>query len=1218
MDERRPVTILFTDIVASTTMAEILDPEEWKEIVNGAHQRVSEAVTRYEGTIAQLLGDGVLAFFGAPHAHEDDPARAVRAGLEIQRAIADYARELGGYVDNFRMRVGIHTGMVVVGAVGSPEHSEYLAVGDAVNLAARMQSAALPGHVLLSDATARLVRHAFELKDLGEIAVKGKTEPVHVFEVVNQRAAFSSGRGIQGLTSTLVGREHELAELRTALEQLGAGHGQIVFVLGEAGIGKSRLVEEARGTMNSASVRFLEGRALSYGLAPPFWTITQLIQNDLGLADGEPEARIKVALRRRVKELFGEKADDVLPYLTQFLGVKLDGEAAERVKALDGETLKRQTLLALGGYFSRTAEQQATVLVLDDLHWADPSTLETLEQLFALTNRAPLMLLALMRVERDHGSWRVKQAARTDYEHRYTELNLKPLSADEQNRLVNNLLEIAELPERTRRLILERAEGNPFYLEEIIRNLIEQGAIVYENNHWRPTTEIAVVEIPDTLQGVLLARIDRLHADVRRTLQLASVIGKTFLYRLLQAIAEAERDLDKHLALLQRADLVREKARRPELEYIFKHSLTQEAAYDSLLLERRRDFHVQVGTALEKLFAERQDEFLGLLAYHFDRGGQRDKAIDYLIRAGDKTRLEDAHEEAIQFYQRAIELLQDPLTGSGRDSERQAKTWLKLGMVYHTNFDFAAAQRANETAFAMQQDERKRRSVGANVQVGGHNRFRYCGVHVEQFTTLDPGYITDTNQYSIVDALFAGIAQLDDELNLIPHAARSWEVLDDGTRYVVHLREDARWTDGTAVTAADYEWACKRNIHPDTGSEYAHWLDSVVGARAFRQGMTADAETVGIRALDARTVEIRLESPAAYFPYTFAMPITFPLPRKVIEQAGSEWWKPGHIISNGAFRLVRFDRDGGALERNPGYFGEISGNLDRFEWRLIPAESERMRAYLEGELDQLKSLPGRGLALLPSGASTEEYQTSSELNTHYLAIFPQGPPLNDLRVRRALIQSIDRDRITVEDRLAPTIARGGIIPPGIPGHSPEIGLPFDVETARRLLAESGFPAGRGFPPLTFTCSYPAEVARAQEIVRQWREHIGITVQLGQPDEEWGTSGQIPEIVSAPWVPDYPDPDAVLRTMPLYDVLKRAGWGNARFGALVAEAARTPDRARRLAMYREADRIWVAEEAVVCALFYHWEGFTLTKPWVKRAAISPLGTLSIQSITIEPH
>ena len=309
--ERKPVTILFSDIVGSTALAEKLDPEEWKEIVSGAHQRVSEAVYRYEGIIAQLLGDGVLAFFGTPVTHEDDPLRAVRAGLDLQQAISDYAGQLRGYVDNFQLRVGISTGTVVVGQVGSDLHTEYLAIGDTVNLAARLQSAAEPGKVLISESTARLVKSAFELEALGEITVKGKAQPIQVFEVIERKVAPASGRGLEGLRSPLVGRDRELATLEAALAELAAGRGQIVSLLGEAGIGKTRLVEEGRRA--HPRLRWLEGRALSYGQALSFWSIMQLVKNDLGLSDADPEARLKVALRRRVKTLFGEQADESLP-----------------------------------------------------------------------------------------------------------------------------------------------------------------------------------------------------------------------------------------------------------------------------------------------------------------------------------------------------------------------------------------------------------------------------------------------------------------------------------------------------------------------------------------------------------------------------------------------------------------------------------------------------------------------------------------------------------------------------------------------------------------------------------------------------------------------------------------------------------------------------------------------------------------------------------------
>ena len=1213
--ERKPITILFTDIVGSTSYAEKLDPEEWKEIVSGAHQRVSEAVYRYEGTIAQLLGDGVLAFFGAPITHEDDPIRAVHAGLDIQRSITEYSRQMKGYIDNFQMRIGINTGTVIVGSVGSDMHMEYSAIGDAVNLAARLQSAAQPGHVLISEATERMVKAAFNLNALGEINVKGKAAPVRVFEVVERKGIPSSGRGIEGLVSPLVGRDQELVSLRAALDQVVAGHGQIVAVLGEAGIGKSRLVEEVRGEPSGTTLRWLEGRALSYGQTLSFWSINQLIKNDLGLSDADPEAKIKVTLRRRANTLFGDRAADVLPYLAHLIGMRLDDETAQRVRQLDGETLKRQTLWAIAEYFHRLAQEQPTVLVFEDLHWADPSTLEALEKLLALSDRAPLLLLLLTRIEREHGSWQIKVRAESDYAHRYTEINLKPLSAEDSNNLVNRLLQVANLPDGTRRLILERSEGNPFYLEEIVRSLIEQGALVHEGQTWRATAEIASVEIPATLQGVLLARIDRLQEDVRRTLQLASVIGKSFLFRLLEAIAAAERQLEEHLSLLQRADLVREKTRRPELEYIFKHSLTQEAAYNSLLIERRKDFHQKVGEALEQLFADRAEEFYGLLAHHFDAAGNQAKAIDYLIKAGDKSRLEDAHEEAIKFYRRAIELLDQ----SG-DKQRASKTWLKLGLIYQTNFEFEKAHQANETAFTLEKRLRasQPQTHAEHTPTGQLQSLRLCGRNVGQFATLDPSQTTFSVVGWLSSHLFVGLAEFDSETNVVPHAARSWEVLDGGRRYVFHLRDDIRWTDGTPLTATDFEQTWKRNLAPSTHSTYQDYLDDIVGARDYREGRNPDSNSVGVRALDPLTLEVRLNAPVAYFIYLVTHTISFPLPLKIVEEYGEDWCKPEHIISNGAFRLVEFDAEYGLMERNPVYFGEFSGNLDQFWWKLMDGPADIIREYLSGQADYASGLEPRDV---PSHVPASEFlYAKGEIWTSALNLIPDLPPLDDVRVRRAIVHAIDREQL---NKLygSPSLIPGGIVPPGIAGYSPELGLEFNLEQARQLLAEAGYANGENTPILK---SYYVEKWQRpifEEIKRQLFAHVGIQIEVipysmpipWLPVEDSHIHGQ-------GWVADYPDPDNFLRQSSFYRILQNRGWRHPRLDQLLEDAAHTTDRARRLAMYREADRILVNEEAVVVPLFYSaGDRFVhLLKPWITGLKANALGNFSLKDIVIEPH
>jgi class 3 adenylate cyclase/tetratricopeptide (TPR) repeat protein len=675
--ERKPVTILFADIVGSTSIAEKLDPEEWKEIVSGAHRRVSEAIYRYEGTIAQLLGDGVLAFFGAPITHEDDPIRAVHAAMDIQDSIADYRNELGDLVDDFQMRIGINTGMVVIGDVGTDLHMEYLAIGDAVNLAARLQAAAKPGMVLLSEANATLILDDFKLESLGEIQVKGKTESIVVYEVIEAIAPADVKGRMEGDLTPYVGRSRDVEKFQAALYELRDGHGQIVTVIGEAGIGKTRLLEEMRtqfrhevdnldSSLGSPSfIRWLEGRSLSYGSSLSYWPIRQLLLADLELSDGSPKVKIKIALQRRLRELLGEdKVAELMPYLAHLLGILQEAEAETLTKTQDVETLKRRTLKSLQDYFVGVAEEQPTVLIFEDMHWADPSTLGTLEGFFSLTDRAPLMLLLIMRPERSHESWKMKLAAETTYPHRYIELQLSRLSEQDSHQLLDHLLGAGELPEEVEREIMQRSGGNPFYLEEIVHHLREEGLIVQEDGGWKVTQGIHEFGIPNTLHGMLLARIDRLEEDVRRTLQMASVIGKSFLYRILESISEAEKELDEHLSQLQRLDLVREKARLPELEYMFKHTLTQEAAYNSLLHKRRKEFHLKVGQALEGLFPDRIEDFLGLLAHHFEIAEAYDKALDYLGRAERKARLDGAYQEAFDYQFRILRMSEehgDPL-----------------------------------------------------------------------------------------------------------------------------------------------------------------------------------------------------------------------------------------------------------------------------------------------------------------------------------------------------------------------------------------------------------------------------------------------------------------------------------------------------------------------------------------------------------------------------
>lgn len=1205
--ERKPITILFTDIVGSTALAEMLDPEAWKEIVSGAHRIVASAVNRYEGTIAQLLGDGVLVFFGAPVTHEEDPLRAVLAALEIQQEMKVYEQRLQGVIERLQMRIGINTGLVVVGSVGSAGHLEYLAIGDAVNLAARLQSACRPGSVLLSEATAHLVGAAFALEPLGEIEVKGKLAPVAVFEVKEVHPPRENRRSFVELRSPLVGRNSELTSLQAALDQLKSGLGQIVSVVGEAGIGKSRLVDEAcyrSGCGSGGLLRVLEGRALSYGQKLSFWTIRQLIQADLQLSDGDPELKIRLALRRRLQTLFGEDAGaGVYPYIGSVLGIQLQDEAAEQVRLLDGETLKYQTLQVITRYFTRLAEERPTVLIFDDLHWSDPSSLEALDLLLPVTDNAPLMLLTVSRLEREHASWRLLLKAQSEFAHRYTGIMLQPLSGEEQNRLVDNLLAIADLPEVVRIRILERAEGNPLFLEEIVRQLIDQGAIVREGERWRATGSLLEESIPDTLRGVLLARIDRLQEDVRRTLQLASVIGKSFLYSLLAAIGEAEQQLAGQLAMLQRLDLVREKSRLPELEYMFKHSLTQEAAYHSMLLEQRRMYHRRVGIALEALFAGRLEEFTGLLAYHFDAAGETHKALDYLIQAGDRARISEEPMEAVGYYRRVVELLE----GTG-DNDRLAKVWLKLGLVYHANFQFEETYQAYEQAFALKQRTQKvrgatRTELGQTLRILGVVHYEDC---------YDPGSTFSLPEGTIMHLLFAGLVAMDDEMNVLPEVARSWQVVDDGYRYLFHLRRDVRWTDGTPVTAHDFEYAWKRNLHPSQENYALQLLYVVRGARTYHEGRLSDPDCVAVRASDDWTLEVTLERPAAYFPYIVTHPVTFPLPRWVVERCGAEWWRPGNIQSNGQFRLVSFDPETGVtLERNPRYFGEVAGNVRRIQFGNAPlAEREQHYRNDRCEIVQVGKFYGSSGYAPPGEVAPHRF-----LVCNYFVANPMMSPMHDLRLRRALAQALDWEQIFKAGLVTP--AYGGLVPPGMAGYTPDLRLRFDPDQARALLVEAGYPGGSGLPVIQAVVS-TTEGLYLKTIIACWHSVLGIQVQLNVRSRVMASLGEF-HLVHAGWIADFPDPDTFLRQSSIYHFLQKIGWQDPEYDHLVETAAGLKDRKQRLALYRQADHRLVVEQAIIIPVFYSGSAsLTLVKPWVKNYKTNLLGDEFFHEVTVDEH
>jgi class 3 adenylate cyclase len=541
--ERKPVTALFADVVGSTTLAEQMDPEDWTAMINEAFDLMSRAVFRYEGTIAQLQGDAMLAFFGAPVAHEDDPERAIFAALDMLEATAEFAAQLKAtHGIDFQIRAGINSGPVMVGNVGSDLRYEYTALGDAVNVAARMQTAARPGTILVTEMTRRLTGDTFDLEDLGEIEVKGKTEPIHVFRVLGRKADPARRRGLAsvGLDSPMVGREEQLRRLTALLDVVGAGRGRVAFVIGEPGIGKSRLLAELKRAALAppSTIQWVEGRCVSYGRTLPYHLLIDLIRSMLGIPFSATDDEARARLDDAVGELLGAdptEVADTVGYLAHLFGLPLRPEEEERA-LIPADVLQSRYVAAIHRLLRGLGARGPVVLVCEDVHWADPASIEVARQIMPLASQLPILFVAALRAETDSAGWALIGQAREFFGDALTEIRLEPLGETDSRTLVANLLEIESLPDGVRAAIMQRAEGNPFFVEEVVRMLIERGVIVQQGDRWVATSEVGSVDIPENLHGLLLGRIDQLPESAKRSLRIAAVIGRQFPLRVLERV----------------------------------------------------------------------------------------------------------------------------------------------------------------------------------------------------------------------------------------------------------------------------------------------------------------------------------------------------------------------------------------------------------------------------------------------------------------------------------------------------------------------------------------------------------------------------------------------------------------------------------------------------------------------------------------------------------
>jgi ABC-type transport system substrate-binding protein/class 3 adenylate cyclase len=1147
--ERRIVSVLLADIADSTAIGERLGPERSKFLFDEVTRLLSGEVKRFGGTIAQLTGDGLYALFGVPHAHDDDAERAVRAALAMQAVLAGYAKDVEeAYGVELAGRVGVNTGPVVLLPDNAPDEERFNALGDTVNTAARLQSAAGRGAVAVSPATAQQIGGAFDLESIGELELKGKSAPLEVFRVGDEHERE------ERRLSPLVGRDAELAALDDVMADLADGRGAIVSITGEPGIGKSRLIAEVRRRAEDR-VRFFGTQGISYAEDVPYYPLRELLRACLGLGMADPEARVRLELKAQLAGALGEQADASYPFLASLLGVTLEEDAVQWLDALARDSVQRQSHEAVADLVRALAQERPVCFVLEDLHFADEPTLELFEELLQLAEEEPVALLLAYRHDPDLRSWELGEAARRRYRHRFRELLLERLDATDAARLASAAAG-RDLPDDVAALLAERTGGNPLFLEEAARDAIERGD---------------GAAVPAAIQETLQARLDRLAPDVRDVASVASVVGRSFGLPLLERLVPPDR-LRPALSELQRLDLVVEERRRPTPEYRFRHGLVREAAYSSLLDQRRRDLHRVVGTTLEELGQDELSEAYGLLAHHFAEADEPERAARYLLEAGDAARALYADEEATANYRRALTFL-DRLGDAGRARQ----VLFKIALTHHLAFDFEAANAAWAEAFTHPRQQPAAHPAPTERIETGLLRPR----------TWVPGHGYDIVAWAFAPNFFRGLLRLERGLDVAPDLAEHVAVSADGCTYVFRLREGLRWSDGEPLGAADF------------AETYAAMQEQSVPTAHLLYEVDA-------RAVDELTLELRLPEPVAHIPYLFAQLPFFPWPRHKLEELGAEWHTEAKLVGNGPFALAEANEEHVVFTRNPHWPSFTSNVAELTVYTLDPfgARDE----WQAGRLDFV-FVAQMDLDDFPDGAVLR----TAALSTEFVG-FADHAPFDDVRVRRALAHGLDRAPLIRGTGNAP--AYGGFLPPAMPGHSHDLAPAYDLDRARELLAEAGYPDGRGLPELRLIQADPGagpDYRRDAETrwESQWRE-LGVRVR-----QEWvGFEELRAEVEVGPsfwiwgWVSDYPDPDGMLGTfatsMPIApdDELSR----------LLEQARSLRARDERLDLYREADRRLVAESvSVVPTIYDSW--FVVHRPHVNGMWTHPMGIGPLDEVTV---
>lgn len=1049
-----------------------------------------------------------------------------------------------------------------------------------------------------------------------------------------------------------VGRETELDSLDIYLKKALEGHLQVVFVCGEAGSGKTALLQQ----FVHRSLAAHPDLALGWGVCNaffgqgvpylPFHDALDMLAGEIeqpyinGLISRNQAINLLVCFPSVVQALMeqgpgivcnflssaslSKRLETILPceqILKQQIG-DLDRAYPANVKQEQDQLLEEYTRV-----LRAISSRHPLLILLDDLQWMDPGTGRLFFHLVRRLQNAPLLIAGAFRQEEvalgRSGERHPLEPLLNEFQTSFGKILIDLDRARETSGrdFVDGYLDTEpnHLDETFRGELYRRTLGHPLFTIQLIRHLQERGEILPdEEKYWIASSQLNWGKFPPEVEGIIGERIGRLDKKLQDLLLVAGVEGEQFTVQVLERVQEtSERTILHQLSheLEKRHHLVQELGdtiigSRRLVRFRFTHTLIQQYLYNQLGAGERAALHREIAETLEYFYQDEISAIAAPLARHYSQAGIREKAVEYLLQAGDQARSLYAHQEAIEHYRQALAFLHEM-----GEIEQTARTLMKLYLVYHSSFDFHHAQQTLKEY----NDLWQRPTWRNHEQVFPPAQNPYC-LPFLKMPALDPGLCETIFDLEWIKELYCGLVEWTEDRNVIPLASENWEVLENGRIYIFHLRRDMVWSDGERVTAGDFEYAWKRVLDPATGALSANLLYDIRGAKDFHQGN--NQEMIGVTAPDPFTLVVELEDPCSYFPYILGDPISFAVPKHAVEREGNAWAEPGRIVTNSAFVVEPRDKKSEKtihFTRNPRYFGSFKGNIEHVALSLYKNELDMYNAFIRGELDRVEFL-------IPQ-MQQDELKHYREMGQLYVSPVPfvdaiyfitDRPPFDNPDLRRAFVLATDREKLAheIEHQLPAT---GGYIPPGLPGHSPNIGLPYDPHQARRILAEAGYPQGKDFPPVGLLLGLVG-LEKGDNLIfsllhDMWKENLGVTIR-----KCWDESSSMDfkgrqdyHLFFIGWLADFPDPASFLQSN--YSI-EKTHWQNPRFDALVAAGRRTLDQNRRMDLYRQADRILI-EEAVIQPLFYG-NIFELRQPWVRRLSGSSIYSSQWKNITLMPH